>query len=612
MKIKLSQVIIVIGLLLFSYIVFPLFKEGYPINIDSAPQYLRLHCLSQSNLLLFPNNYCTLINAGVPTSQYYYPLDLLIVLFGYTIGLLFAYKLTLVFAIIVPAIGIWVWLKNKYPLGAAFAFVFYLLYTAGWHGSGFQETILVGFWHYMLSVGFLFIALYHYNRYMSGNFDSIVWAVFFVPFFLHPMTIIAAVIGYITITCCNLSYLDKDKWDFIAGVIFFLALALCITAFYWIPLTFKLQYFPQSIGGMLDVSLFNAYIFSPIPILMLILAGFGIYRAIINKEWPILSLFGSFVIFAGLSFFKIPILSRFFIGVRIGAFLGPLVIMLAGLYLGQASLTISSKSKLSKYNNIFKIGSIIVAIIMIAILFVKINEERSGILLSTPQDEQFYKMLDASLGPGRILMEDTLYTMGMTKNSMTHMDSLLPILTGREMIGFCPIIFPKNMNLLDNTGPSLFNTNIDEWDFNNLTEIFNWYNIKYLLIHSENYINYFDKHLNGASIFGVYKLYDTGIDPSYVIGAQSSKYAKTEAYAFVNNATTIKLKMNYYPNWVAYQNNTPLDIYECDGIICVNSTGPGEIDFEYAETWPDAVGFLVSIITFGIIFMILLGTGAQI
>lgn len=331
MKVKLEYGILLIGIILLCILVSPLFKgPGLPINIDLAPQYVRIMCLSEQGTA--PNNWCSYINAGTPTSQYYYPVyDQLLAWSFKVFDPFFMYKLNLVLALLLPAIGIWLWLKNKHPIGAAVGFTTYLCLTAGWHGSGFQETILVGFWHYMLSVGFMLISCYYFNKIVSNTGDEFDLVVFLILllFILHPMTIFTTIIVYIGLIIYNYNTVKEH----IVACLFLYLLSLGITAFYWIPFLFKMSYFPSSIGAMLDWSLFMGYIWDPTPKFLIFFAvcaiGYMLYKKD-KEQYPLLVMFTSLFIFGALDFIKSP-LNTFQVGVRLGAFIIPIVIVLYSL-----------------------------------------------------------------------------------------------------------------------------------------------------------------------------------------------------------------------------------------------------------------------------------------
>jgi hypothetical protein len=199
--------------------------------------------------------------------------------------------------------------------------------------------------------------------------------------------------------------------------------------------------------------------------------------------------------------------------------------------------------------------------------------------------DEYYEVL-ADLPPGRILMEDTLAVSG------SHMTSLMPILTKRDIISFGPIVFPK-YNLLDNTGPSLFNTNVEDWTEKELKQVLTRYNIKWALVYSPNYIELLNRcHMNGT-IYGPFMLYDTGIEQSYFEGnIDRELYKLYSGYVYGNE--TVKMKVNYYPGWQAYQDGEKIKTYACDSIICADAPKYGKVEFKYENTLPDMIGFIIS------------------
>ena len=589
--------IITIGLCFFIYIVAPIFSSGTLLNQDEPAQYLRMYCLSNSNIPA-PNNWCPLINAGTPSGQYYYPIgDEFVVLLGKLIGLPLAFKIFLVLALLILAIAIWLWLKDRHPFGAAIGFVTYLFFTAGWHSSGYQETILVGFASYMWSIGFLLIALYYYNRYLSeSNKYNLIKSVLLTTLILHPLTILVAVICYIGLTIVN--YKNLKMWN----ILKFVLCAGGINAFYIIPLIYKLQWLPSSTGGFINWSMFIGYVWNPIsqaffgiPVFFL-LSCFAVYVIVINKdnkEYPLLGLFITMILYTLSNFIVNSSLNKFMVGIRLGALLGPLIIIMVCLAIDY----------LYNYKNqIVKWVTLIVSIIILIFLFTNILPVSRAVVTSqTYQIEDMYQYLNyMSPENGRILME----TM-----PGSHMPSLLPILTGREIIGFGTTIFPKSFNLIDVTGPTLFAKPLEQWTHEQLNEVFVRYNIKYLFLYSPNYISYFDKYLNSTNISS-FKLYDTGINVSYIKGnVEEVKYSGTTASALVLDEGEVMLSVNYYPNWKASYYGYDIPTYSCNEMVCVNfreqdiSYDSGihirtvPVIFEYKLIFVDYLGYFISVLT---------------
>lgn len=592
MKFKLEYGILLLGVVLLCFIVSPLFQgPGIPLNTDLPAQYVRIMCLSEQGTA--PNNWCQYINAGTPTSQYYFPVyDQILALtfkFGQNASFFF-YKLTLVLALLIPAIAIWLWVKDKYPVGAACGFTIYLCLTAGWHASGFMETILVGFWPYMLSVGAMLISCYYFNRVLDGEHDNklnIVWFLISLLFVLHPMTIFAAIVCYLGIIIYNYKNIIKNPYYFIASFVF----ALTLLAFYWIPFLAKMSFFPSGLGATLDWNLFLGYIWNPVPVWLFIGAAIGIGIILIFKDkeqYPLLAMFIVLSIYTALDFIKSP-LNKVQIGVRIGAIIIPVVIMLF-------SVAIGNIYKSFKKYKIWQIITLVAVGMMIYLMFIPtLEQSKANIILS---DDTVFPVFYEALGnlpEGRIFMED------MYQYTGTHVTSLMSILTKREIISFGPIIFPK-FNLLGTSAPEAFGKDdINQWTPDEFNKILNRYNIKWALVLSPSYINYFNNTMKfDYQTFGSFYLFDTGINESYFEGdiiKDRSSYVLNPKYVYVNSPGVVKLKVNYYPNWHAYRGNVKLNIYSCDGIICVYATQAGVIDFKYEMLWYEKVGYILSALT---------------
>jgi hypothetical protein len=595
MKPRIDYIIIGIGIILLGVLISPLFKgPGLPLNIDLPAQYVRIMCLAEQGTA--PNNWCPYINAGTPTSQYYYPVYDQLLAFGFKFSTMFGlqanghpeysafflYKLNLVLALLIPALAIWLWLKDKHPIGAAIGFTTYLVLTAGWHGSGFQETILVGFWHYMLSVGAMLISCYYFNRLLKDDSGhDIVWFLISLLFILHPMTIFTAAVCYLGLAIYNYKNIKENPSQLGLTAI----LSLGVTAFYWIPFIAKMSFFPSSVGAMLDWELFMGYIINPVFSPLFFIGAVGLYFAYNSTEdKPLFIMFLSLAIFTALDFIKSP-LNKIQIGVRIGAFLIPVVIMLYSL-----AIDFIYNFAKKKKNEILQYLTIILAIGIIFYMFFGVYKESKYVILSTdtPIDE-YYEVL-ADLPPGRILMEDTLPVTG------SHVTSLMPILTKRDIISFGPIIFPK-YNLLDNTGPSLFNTNVEDWTEKDLKEVFTRYNIKWALVYSPNYVDLLKRSNMNGTVYGPFILFDTNIKESYFEGPgqiDRELYKLYSGYVYITEPGTVKFKVNYYPNWKAHIGNKELKTYACDGIICADTIEAGKVEFVYSLTWSDIIGQIIT------------------
>ena len=260
------------------------------------------------------------------------------------------------------------------------------------------------------------------------------------------------------------------------------------------------------------------------------------------------------------------------------------------------------KSYTIKWEYIF----LFILIIPIGMMFSTTYNESKMIMLSSDFAlPEVYKQLGDTLPEGRILMEDTLAISG------SHITSMMSILSKREIISFGPIVFPK-FNLLDNTGPSLFNTNVEDWKQEELIKVLSRYNIKWALIYSPNYFNLFNNTMKMQyQVVGPFVLFDTGINSSYIVGNISDvKYDGTTASAQVLDEGEVMLSVNFYPNWKASFMGYPLETYSCNGMVCVNflpNSGVstefygGELKFEYKSLWYEWVGYIITALTMLII-----------
>lgn len=606
MKISINNLLIIAALIMFAYLVSPLFKAGIPVNIDQAPHYLREYCLSQSGIA--PNNWCPYTNAGVPTSQYYYPfVDQLIVLLGKFIGLLLSYKIFLVIALLMPPIGAYLLLKDRNRFAATVAFCLLLFYTAGWHGGGFEETLLVGFWHYMMTVGFLFVCLSFFIRLINEpNKKNLLFAVIFTPFIIHPMTILIGAPCYAAILLFNY----KKTIKHIKQIIQFAAFAFFLNAFYWMPLLAKMKYLPSALGGHMPLNEFYTYILKAIPWYFTAFAIISLLFVLFLKDkenYNVVLLFSLIWALTLLSLFDTP-LKAVLPGIRTGAFAGTITIIMASLlfeYLYRMKISALHHKSLK----FIKATIIILAIILIAITFKHVIGYRGAILLSEREDfkpqVEMYKSLQA-LPQGRILAEDTLYNFGNYAQSYTHMHSLIPILINKEIIGFGTYLFPK-FSLISVANGNLFGEQIEKWDYDELRDIFDSYNIKYILAHTPRYIDYFVNKSMNYAVAKPFVLFDTGIDGSYfkitngkiISSDYQGRYAKAAVeIAKDKGKATILFKVNYYPNWKAYFDGVEVKTYSCHReLICADITENGTIEFKYRLIAVDYIGYFMTALT---------------
>jgi hypothetical protein len=602
MKIKIDFTIIAIATILALYLVSPLFSSGIPLNTDSPCQYLRISCLNKDASV--PNNWCNLWQAGVPSSQYYYPpIDYLTHFFSLLIGMELAYKIMVVLALFLPAIGAYIFLRSRgNPVAGAIAFAFLLLQKGSWHIGGFEETILVGMWPYVMTTGFWIICLTFYIKFLEKpSTKNLILAAIFTPFLTHPITLVISAITYLIISIYKYNEIKIHYKKFLQLIL----LIVLLNGYYWLPLLTKLSFFPGALGGGLNWNEFYAYILSNIPWWISLFAVLGIISIFIFKdEKNNITAVTACSIFAImlLNFIKWPI-TKYLAGLRLGGY-----IIIATYIAAALAIYYLSNIKINKSKQIFSLIALLIVIFTAFTLFTTTQQYSKSILLSDmPQFSsqiEIYKALK-QLPNARVMTEETLYNFGNYPQSFTHSHCALPIYSDKELIGSGLVIFPRNMSVMDITWASsvgsIFGKKIGDLSDNELKYYLNKYNIKYVIAHTQPYINYFANRSAGYKVVEPFVLFDTGIQPNYfeikngtIISSEYyENYAK--AQITVQNKTVLALKTNFYANWKAYINNKKATPYYCDGIMCLDVYEDGLVEFKYGNTAADWIGYLLSI-----------------
>ena len=134
-----------------------------------------------------------------------------------------------------------------------------------------------------------------------------------------------------------------------------------------------------------------------------------------------------------------------------------------------------------------------------------------------------------------------------------------------------------------------------------------------MMMHSPNSKELLDKFFEYQDV-GPFRIYDTGIDPVYFKGDNivEYNYSGYDGYVKVEtqNETEIMFKVNMYPNWNAQfkehilDRGKPIDVYECNGMVCATVNKTGYLLFKFEDEPTDIIGFLISFLTIAIIIML--------
>lgn len=608
-KFKLDIIIVLVATLLALILINPLFSPGIPANIDSSCHYLREWCLQKDSAV--PNNWCNYWQAGVPSSQYYYPpIDYLTHLLSMVFGLEFAYKLILTLALFMPAIGSYVFLRSRGKhTAAAFAYALLLLHKGTWHIGGFEETILVGMWPYIMTTGFWILCMGLFLKFIEKPTNkNLFWAVIFTPFLSHPITLLISLMSYIVLSLWKYKEIQKH-WRVYLRLIGF---GMLVNAYYWIPFIAKRDYFPKELGGGLDWFNFKTYLLAGIPWWIWIISVLGIITIVYFKDkenYPTAAIYAFIAAMVALNFIKGPI-HNYFAGLRIGGYLAIVTYTAAAVFLGQLMNL--------KINNSKKIGQTIAITVFLVTaysLYATTHQASKSILLSDQPyfqtQKEAYDVLK-QLPDARVLAEETLYNFGNYPQSFTHSPCLVPVYSNKEVIGSGLVIFPKDNLVKDATWSStrgkIFNLDPTPENEKSIWLLLNKYNVKYVIAHSSAFVNYFVNRSVGYKQINPFIIFDTGIKPSFFAinngKITAEQYEGTYAKATIETATkaTVILKTNFYANWKAYVNGKSVKPYYCSGLMCVDTNESGIVEFKYGLILVDWLGYIVTII--GIYYLI--------
>lgn len=601
MKIKIEYVFLILLTLGAIKVVAPLFETGYHLNIDSPAQFLRIWCLDQQGIV--PSNWCPAINAGNPTSQYYYPLiDQSIVILGKLIGLNLAYKLAVALAVFSIGLGAYVLLRSRgFKIAPVVALGLLLFNKGSWHFAGFEQTVLVGMWHYILSIGFLLLAVAAFAWFIENpKKNSLIAAVLSTALFTHPMTLVMAVVIYL---CLGIAYykeiLQHRVWftKFVAG-------AIGINVYFILPLITRLKLFityPSSGYSMQD---FMSYVGSRISWYIIILAIAGIATLYFShkKAKPVTAFIVAVALVAFSNFFDFGI-NAVLPGIRTGAFIAPMIFILASLGVELIGDLTPKPAK--------AFAAPVLALILLGVVASSFFDQNQSVLLSgqpyfAPQQQLYEGM--KQLPKGRVVAEETLYNIftneGPLPQAFTHSHSVLPIVSGHELIGFGPYFFPKGgPNFWNVDKGDLFGKKVSDWNATELNAIFEKYNIRYVVSHGADWTNYFATIATPIGQVQPFVVFATNVSGSWF--ATKGKII-TESYdGFSGEVTveaavkaTVTQKSNYYPTWGAIVDGQHVEVKNCEGLICVDITeGTHTIKFFQKWTRYEWIGYTITLLT---------------
>ncbi|MBI4144485.1 hypothetical protein HY486_04520 [Candidatus Woesearchaeota archaeon] len=591
---NISYAIVILASILSVISVLPLFNSGIPMNIDSPCHYLRSWCVANVDSSV-PNNWCNFWQAGVPVSQYYYPLvDFLTAFIGKFIGLVLSYKLFLVLTLFAQPVGAYVLLRSLgHELAAGFAFALLVLNPGSWHFAGFEEVFLVGLSPYVLSIGFWLLGMASFLYFLrSPSFKSLVLAVIPTLFITHPMTLIFAAVSYVFLAVVHYKQLLAHR-----KLVFLFAFSvLIINAYYIIPFLLKLELFPRAIGGWIDWNDFLAYVWSRVPFLLWVFAFAGLL--FMNKQLRFLSVLVGFWTIVNL----LPRQSwhDYLIGIRFGAILAPFVFI-------SASVVFERLAKIRKYAPLFLLVSLLVFTPFVWKFFSKSRDLGKSILLSEHEvfssQKEAYKFL--SLKEGRVLAEETLYNANDAR-AFTHSNCILPVVSGKELIGSGLILFPRNRTVMDigisSMAKNLFHRPFSDYNVSDVLEILQDYNIRWIVVHTNVWFDYFKNFAIAQYGFGSVGVLEMPVNNSWFKAngqILSEKYEgmKAEAAVVLNNSSQVILKTHYYPNWKAFVDNLPVKSFDCNGLLCAQvPAGSHSVLFVYKTQFSEWLGYLLSLL----------------
>ncbi len=607
MKVRPYWILLLISGALALYLVAPLFGPGIPANIDAPCHYLRAWCILNEDARI-PNNWCSYSQAGIPSSQYYYPIiDALTAIIGSLIGLELSYKLMMTLALFSMGSAVFLLLKSRgYPLAGAIAFGLLVVFRGSWSLGGFEETMIVSMWHYVLSSAFWLVTLAAYLNFLqSPSFKNLTLTAVASMFITHPITNFVSIATFGLVTLLNYKLVLKHlKWVAYLAVSVFL-----VNAYYLIPIIFKLPFFmggEHSIGGgSMSLELYNGFIGSQLPQHFFVLGLLGLLILAINtlkekkhkeSNWLLFSAVLATLIYFLSNFIKPAPIYYLGQGVRIGTFYAMIVFALVGYFLewlSRIKLNIGFKLDL-------KPVVYLIALVLVFTSFQATVPLRQNIFLS---EMDFFKpALDAysEMSEGRMWAENPLYGAGNHPLTLTHLHCVAPVYSGVSQLGAGVIVYRGSDGLQNAEQGRMYYKQIVDYTKEELDEFFEKFNIKYVLAHSQAYIETLAAHYPGKQ-FEYLALFDTGTDTSFfrvyngTIKAQ--EYQRTWAWAEVETDSTalLILENNMYPNWQTYIDGEKVQTENCDYQVCVH-TPTGKVEFKYESLWYENLGYLLTLV----------------
>ncbi|MFQ5620444.1 MAG: hypothetical protein ACE5FT_01215 [Candidatus Nanoarchaeia archaeon] len=607
MKFKLEPVILIIFGILFIQTVIPLFGDGYHLNIDSPAHYMRVWCLEQQGVV--PSNWCPYLNAGQPTSQYYYPIvDQLIVWLGMIIGLNFAYKIFVALALLVPALAVYYFLKSRgYKTAPLVAMGLVLFNRGSWHYGGFEESIMVGMWHYVLSVGLLIAALAAYAKYLEDpKVSRLALACVLTMLFTHPLSLVIGAVLYAAMTLAYIPDIRKQP----TIILKFVAGALLLNAYYILPLATRLEYFFGNPTKGYSLESFMTYIGNYIPWYMVLLALAGFVTITKWKKSKPVMVF-LIVVFGGMliNFTNLP-LRNLFMSLRLGAFIAPAVFIAAGL--GIETIIGIVPKPFGIWTGLLA-GTIVVALTISTLWAANFTIMQSTDNYFQPQIQMYNQLKNKP--PGRILVEETLYNMvtkdGMYPQSFTHSHNLLPVYTNREIVGFGTYFFPSEPVFMNTDKGNMFGKRVEEWSKEEILELFEKFNIRYVVSHGPAWTNYFATIATSVQQMPPFFIFELNVSGKYYdvgdaeVISSSYKPWGGKIKVYTPKPTKIIQKTNHYPTWGAKVDGKTVEVENCEKLTCAPiPAGEHTVEFYQRKHWADILGPILTIL--GILFFVYL------
>ncbi|HLD05321.1 MAG TPA: hypothetical protein VJG90_06395 [Candidatus Nanoarchaeia archaeon] len=595
--------ILILVVLLGIFLVKPLFAPGIPLNVDLPCHYTRIWCIQEASANV-PNNWCPHQAAGMPSSQTYYPpLDFLIAMLGYIFGLEWTFKIFVTLSLFLPGIGAYWFLKKQgHETAAVIAFALLALFPGSWQAGGFEETVMVGFWHYMSTLGFLLLSLTYYIELLkTGQKRNLFWAGFFTIFVAHPFSILYAAILFITATL----YYHKQALQHYKSILLFVGIAVLLNAYYWLPLFAKLSYFPDTGNVAMTWQNVKAYLIGKIPwhVWISFLIGILYFTWKRKEQNKLFFALGGVTLAYALKELWIP---PFYSGDRVMVFLTLWVFVFLALFLEKViSMRIATQSKKSTSIPLWPL-----ALILLLITGYGFYQTASGMSknIFTSSHASFAPQLQAfdllkSQPQGRVVMEETLYNYGNNPQSLTHTECAVSALSGKEGVNFALAYFPRKTSVIhhDNQG-NFFNKPIKSYTPEEIQQRLQEFNINYVIAHTQPYADVMVNHSEGYKLIEPIALFKTNIKPSYFKTTANltqeeytGTYAKTQVTA--QEPTLVTLKVNAYPNWKAYVDGKETEVEECDYFVCTQiPPGQHTVEFKYETIIVDYLGYFLSLL----------------